>query len=152
MQFFAFISIFFATALFHQREHRLLVGELRDLHAKLVDARPSEASLEAKLKGEDWRLVSLRGTKAGLRRAFEVPGMEAMLRYGVPVVMFCLMLLGLQSWIMPGIYAGVMTLKWFVSVTVLDTDPYLPRYEVRMFGLRLFGEGLAMENKNSETY
>ncbi len=149
MQFFAFITIFFATAMYHQREHRLLVGELRALHAKLADAAPSEASLEARLKGEDWRLVSLQGTQAGLRRAFEVPGTEAVLRYAVPVVMFCLMLLGLQSWIMPGIYAGVMVLKWFVSVTVLDTDPYLPRYEVRMFGFRLFGEGLRLDDKSS---
>lgn len=148
MQFFAFITIFFATAMFHQREHRLLVGELRDLQKKLSDAAPSESSLEEKLKGEDWRLVSLRGTQAGLRRAFEVPGIEAMLRYAVPVALFCLMLLGLQNWIMPGVYALVMVLKWFVSVTVLDTDPYLPRYEVRMFGLRLFGEGLVDEKKN----
>ena len=151
MQFFAFITIFFATAMFHQREHRLLVGELRALHAKLSDAAPGETSLEAKLTGEDWRLVSLRGTQAGLRRAFEVPGIEAMLRYGVPVAAFCLMLLGLQNWVMPGIYAGVMALKWFASVTVLDTDPYLPRYEVQLFGFRLFGEGLTVEKK-TETY
>lgn len=151
MQFFAFITIFFATAMFHQREHRLLVRELRALHAKLSDPAPGEPTLAAKLKGEDWRLVSLRGTQAGLRRAFEVPGIEAMLRYGVPVALFCLMLLGLQNWVMPGIYAAVMALKWFASVTVLDTDPYLPRYEVRMFGFRLFGEGLVPEKK-TETY
>ncbi len=146
MQFVAFITIFFATVLFHRREHVLMIAELKTLHKKLADAAPIEARLEAQLKGEDWRLVSLRGTQAGLRRAFEVPGTEAVLRYAVPVALCCLMLLGLMNWIVPGVYAGIMVLKWFASVTVLDTDPYLPRYEVRLFGLRLFGEGLAAKD------
>ncbi len=147
MQFIVFITLFFATVLFHRREHVLMIAELKTLHSKLADPAPTQVRLEAQLKDEDWRLVSLRGTQAGLRRAFEVPGTEAILRYAVPVALCCLMLLGLMNWIVPGVYAGIMILKWFVSVTVLDTDPYLPRYEVRMFGLRLFGEGLTAENK-----
>jgi hypothetical protein len=147
MQFVAFITLFFATALFHRREHVLMIEELKTLHRKLADPAPSEARLEAQLKGDDWRLVYLRGTQAGLRRAFEVPGTEAILRYAVPVALCCLMLLGLMNWIVPGVYAGIMILKWFVSVTVLDTDPYLPRYEVRMFGIRLFGEALETKEK-----
>lgn len=150
MQFFAFISLFFATALFHRREHVLMISELKALHKKLADPAPDAARLAQQLQGDDWRLVYLRGTQAGLRRAFEVPGTEAILRYAVPVALCCLMLLGLMNWVVPGVYAGIMILKWFASVTVLDTDPYLPRYEVRMFGLRLFGE--ALETKENITY
>lgn len=146
MQFVAFITLFFLTVLFHQREHVLMIAELRKLHGKLATATPDAATLNAQLRGDDWRLVFLRGTQAGLRRAFEVPSTVAILRYAVPVVLFCLMLLGLQTWVMPAIYAVIMALKWFVSVTVLDTDPYLPRYEVRMFGFRLFGEELTIKN------
>ncbi|HYD17049.1 MAG TPA: hypothetical protein VEF76_01055 [Patescibacteria group bacterium] len=142
MLFFLFITVFFATAEFHRREHVLMQKELRDLQAKLASEAPVEAALRAQLQGEDWRLVSLTGTEAGLRRAFEVPEREAVLRYAVPVVAFTIMLLGLQNWTLPFLYAGVMALKWFASLTVLDLDPHRPRYEVRLFGLRLFGERL----------
>ena len=142
MQFFVFITLFFAISLFHRQEHLWFIAELRALQKKLAAATASEAGVKESLKGEDWRLVALAASQLSLRRAFHVGNAKAAARYATPILLLCITLLWLQSWVLAGGYAALLAVKWFASVTVLDIGPAAARYEVRLFGRKLFGESL----------
>lgn len=142
MQFFIFATLFFAISLFHRQEHLWFIEDLRALQIKLVTASPSIAGVQEGLKGEDWRFIALVASQLSLRRAFQVGSIKSAARYGVPTLLLWALLLWLQSWGMAACYATLLTVKWFGSVTVLSIDPAIARYEVRLAGRRLFGEGL----------
>lgn len=150
MKFFIFASLLMAIGLFHQREHVRFVAGLRLLQKKLSAIGPDAAKLKEALKGEDWRFISLEGQKLGLRRAFEVKNSEDTLRYAVPVMIACAALLALESWAIAGVYAAIICVKWFASLTMLNLDSFAPGYEVRLLGIKLFGESFAEPEKKPD--
>lgn len=137
-----FLFSIWAIALFHVWEHRRYIEELRGLQRVVANFTPSRETLTEQLKGRDWRIVSLEATKLGLRRAFMVKGAFSAARYAAPVVFFVLCLLLLESWNMAAGYFFAIVIKWFLTVTVLDVSPANPRYDLRLFGVTLFGEPL----------
>lgn len=144
MKFFVFTTLVLILGMFHRREHVLYENELYALRRKLESGTPDENKVKEELKGRDWRLTGFDRTYALLKRAFEVPGREDLLRYAVPVVVLCVIIVYLRAWHLAAIYGVVMGLKWFVVVTALDIDPFTPRYETRLFGYRIFGLGLGV--------
>lgn len=151
MKFFIFATLLLAIGLFHRREHVRFIEELRALQRKLsASAAPDAARLKEALKGEDWRFISLDGTQLGLRRAFEVKNLDGALRYAAPVALASAALLALGSWAMAGLYAAAVAVKWFLTLTVVNIDEFKPAYEVRLFGIKLFGESLAETETETE--
>lgn len=142
MKFVVFMFLLCAISLFHRREHRLFEKELRTLQERLQTERPEAGRVREMLKGEDWRLCGIGDTRILLRRAFQVKTREDALRYAVPVAILCIVIAWLNAFTMAAVYGAALALKWFVAVTALDLDPFTPRYEVRLFGLRLFGDRL----------
>lgn len=142
-KFFVFIAVIAVIGLFHRREHVRYEDELFLLRKELESDKPNEAAIKEKLQGRDWRLTGMDRTYALLKRAFNVPGREDALRYAVPIVLLCVLIVYLDMWRMAAVYGGVLALKWFVAQTALDLDPFTPRYEARLFGRRLFGLPLA---------
>lgn len=137
-----FLFLIWAIALFHVWEHRRFIEELRKLQRVLASFSPAKEELAEKLKGRDWRIVSLEGTKLGLRRAFMVKDGFSAARYAAPVAFIVASLLVLETWIMAGVYFALMVVKWFMTKTVLDVSPVNARYDVTLFGMTLFGEEL----------
>lgn len=137
-----FLLMIWAIALFHVWEHRRFIEELRKLQRVLAGFAPARETLAEQLKDRDWRIVSLEGTKLGLRRAFNVKDGFSAARYAVPVLFMTLSLLVLEAWVMAGVYLISILIKWFLTVSVLDISPANPRYDVRLLGLKLFGEEL----------
>ncbi|MEZ0260286.1 MAG: hypothetical protein ACAH80_04710 [Alphaproteobacteria bacterium] len=137
-----FLFLIWTIALFHVWEHRRFIEELRRLQRVLADFNPVREATAEKLKGHDWRIVSLDGTKLGLRRAFMVKDAFSAARYAMPVLFVALSLLVLESWSMAGAYLAGVIIKWFVTKTVLELSPANPRYDVRLLGVPLFGEPL----------
>lgn len=142
-KFLVFIAVVAAIGLFHRREHIRYEDELFLLRKELESEKPVEAEIKERLKGRDWRLTGMDRTCALLKRAFNVPGREDALRYAVPIVLFCVLIVYLGMWRMAALYGGALALKWFAAQTALDLDPFTPRYEARLFGRRLFGQSLA---------
>jgi len=137
-----FLFLIWAIALFHVWEHRRYIEELRKLQRVLANFTPARETLAELLKCRDWRIVSLEGTKLGLRRAFNVKDGFSAARYAAPVVFVALSLLVLETWTMSGVYLAAIVVKWFVTKTVLELSPANPRYDVTLFGAALFGEPL----------
>lgn len=137
-----FLFLIWSIALFHVWEHRRYIEELRKLQRVLAGFSPVREELAEKLKGRDWRIVSLEGTKLGMRRAFAVKDGFSAGRYAAPVLFLTLSLLVLETWAMCGAYLAAVIVKWFMSKTVLDVSPANPRYDVTLFGFELFGEAL----------
>lgn len=157
MKFLVFISVMFVIGLFHRREHVRYENELYALRKELESDKPDEAAIKERLKGRDWRLTGMDRTYVLLKRAFNVPGKEDALRYAVPIVTLCVIIIYLKMWVFSAVYGAVLALKWFAAQTALDLDPFTPRYETRLFGRRLFGQQLATlphedkkDNKNGE--
>jgi hypothetical protein len=140
-----FLFLIWAIALFHVWEHRRFIEELRKLQRVLAGFSPAREELQEKLKGRDWRIVALQGTRLGLRRAFVVKDGFSAARYAAPVAFIVLSLLVLETWIMAGIYFALVFTKWFLTKTVLDVSPANARYDVTLFGITLFGEELPEE-------
>lgn len=143
MKFLVFIFVVFAIGLFHRREHILYENGLFALRKKLETDKPDESEIREKLKGMDWRLAGMDRSYALLKRAFNVPEKEDILRYAVPVALLCVLIVYLGVWRIAALYGCALALKWFVAETALDLDPFTPRYEARLFGKRLFGQPLA---------
>lgn len=137
-----FLFLIWAIALFHVWEHRRYIEELRKLQRVLADFSPAREKLAEQLKGRDWRLVSLEGTKAGLRRAFMVKDSFSAARYAAPVMFITLSLLLLETWAMAGAYLAAVIVKWFLTKTVLDVSPANARYDVTLLDWEMFGEPL----------
>jgi hypothetical protein len=140
-----FLFLIWAIALFHVWEHRRYIEELRKLQRVLANFSPVRDTLAEQLKGCDWRIASLEGTKLGLRRAFLVKDGFSAARYASPVLFVTLSLLVLETWAMSGVYLVLVIVKWFVTKTVLDISPANARYDVTLFGATLFGEPLPAE-------
>ena len=144
MKFLIFISVMFVIGLFHRREHVRYENGLYALRKELESDKPDETAIKEKLKGRDWRVTGLDRTYVLLKRAFNVPGKEDALRYAVPVVTLCVVIVYLEMWALSAVYGAALALKWFVAETALDLDPFTPRYEARIFGKRIFGAPLAI--------
>lgn len=142
MAFMIFIFCLGAVGFFHRREHELFVRGLRQLQPMLAAEPLDAARLSVELPKYDWRLIGLKGRSLEMRRAFQLVDREAALRYAVPTGIACVMLVFLHSFIVAGLYIAALGIKWFTTVTVLNLDPLLPEYEVRLGRSRLFGEGL----------
>jgi len=142
MPFMIFIVSIFALAYYHRLEHRQLIASLRALQLRLATETPDRAVLEQQLAGEDWRIIGLRGMRLQLRRKFMVQDKQSLLRYGVPVVILCAILVLLQNFILAALYAAGLAVKWFLSVTELSLDPHHPEFEVTVLGHKIFLENL----------
>jgi len=142
MAFIIFIFCLGALGFFHRREHELFVRGLQQLQPLLASEPPEAAHLVTLLPKYDWRLVGLQARNLEIRRAFQLVDREAGLRYAIPIGIACIMLVFLHSFAVATIYIAALAIKWFLTVTVLNLDPLLPEYEVRLFGTRLFGESL----------
>ena len=145
--FIVFMAVIWGMALFHRREHVRLAPELYPLQKSLASEHPDAETIRAGLQGKDWRMTGLDKTKLSLRRAFAVKNREDALRYTVPVALLCVILIYIQNWWLAGLYFAALLLKWFASVTVVDLDPLAARYQVKLFGLPLFGEALTEVKK-----
>ena len=129
MKFLLLGFLLWVTGLFHLWDHRRAETDAR---AVMDGADP--ASL-------DWRPVGQEGAYVLLRRAFNPLRREDQWRYAGPVVVFVLWLLVFKSWGLAFFYAGLVMIKWFLSVMAIDVSAR--RYEARLFGKRLFGETFA---------
>lgn len=134
MDFIVFITLLFAISSFHRREHRLMEEELRQMQQHL----PATPVAGDRLEKRDWRITRTAGQKVYLKRAFEIDDAEGFYRYAVPVAILSATMIILGSWLMAGIYAAALAVKWFLIETVMPLDPPA-RYEAELFGLRLFG-------------
>ncbi|MBI1215682.1 MAG: hypothetical protein GC185_07680 [Alphaproteobacteria bacterium] len=143
MKFIVFILGIWAISWFHRREHRRYVAELKALQAKLAVLPHDAASVTAALEGTDWRMTALEPSRAGFKRAFQVKDREDLLRYAVPVALLVVIIVFLHGWGTAGLYGAALALKWFAAQTELTLSTLDPRYEVTLFGLRLFGEDLS---------
>lgn len=137
MKYPVFLLLLWAMGLFYRWEHRLFIRELSMLAPGL-----KEKGAQA-LAGKDWRIVRVEAEGVyALRRAFQIKTRADALRYGLPLLFFCIILFVLKDWIFALGYAGLVALKWFICEAVVHTAGAF-RYDVRIFGRRLFGEGLA---------
>jgi hypothetical protein len=143
MKFLLFICCLWAMGWFHRREHLRDAAALRDVQKTLSSLPPDKDALKTALAGQDWRLVSLTPRHAVLKRAFQVERREDMLRYGMPLVFLAVLLIALQGWGIAAVYAAVLAVKWFALTTAVTLSPYDGRYDVSLFGIRLFGEYLS---------
>lgn len=134
MQFVVFIILLFALCQFHRREHQRLAPELRGLLQTASNgALPAEA---------DWQVIRTDGNILHLRRAFMLKSNFDRLRYFLPIAFLAVMLIALQSWMMAGIYAAIICIKWFVTSIRLDIKR--ERYDVTIFSVAVFGEQLVV--------
>lgn len=133
MQFVVFIILLFAVCHFHRREHQRLAPELRTLLQTT-----SNGGLQT---DADWQVIQTDGNILYLRRAFMLKSRFDQLRYFLPVAFLAVMLIVLQSWVMAGLYAAIVCIKWFVTSIRLDIKR--ERYDVTIFSTALFGEQLA---------
>jgi hypothetical protein len=145
MAFFIFIFAVFVAGYYHRYEHQQLIIELRALQLRLASEHPNIDIVRQALEKVDWSVVELRATRLKLRRKFEINDRDAKLRYAVPVGVICVLLVFLQSFGLAAIYAAILAVKWFVTVTVIDLDPLHAEYEVDLLGRRLFGESLVLK-------
>lgn len=133
MQFLFFFILVSSICLFHRREHRAFEYELKDILKDLRQGKMAE--------GADWRIIRQDRGIFCLRRAFAVKNRKDALRYALPVILLCSLLVFLQSWKLFCFYLGVLMVKWFVTQTRIDTAK--ERYDVTVAGVSLFGRNLA---------
>ncbi|MDE1151404.1 MAG: hypothetical protein PW788_02610 [Micavibrio sp.] len=143
MPFLIFICSIFALAYYQRLEHRQLIVSLRALQKQLACETPGRTLIEQQLETEDWRVIDLENTRLSLRRKFMVQDRQALIRYAIPVIILCVILVLLQNFILAALCIAGLAIKWFVSVTVLELSPHHPEFEVTVFGQRIFMQNLA---------
>jgi len=143
MHFILFILCLWTAGMFHRWEHHRFIAELRRLHGTLRPLAGDKPALKKTLASEDWRATGLPPGRMVLKRAFNVRTRADALRYGVPVALVAVLLVGMQAWALGAAYGALIALRWFGGVVDLNLSAQDARYDVRVFGLRLFGEYLS---------
>jgi len=134
MEFGLLLVILWGVGLFYRREHVKFVADMGHLAKDMAGPELPQ--------GADWRITGQDGNGGiFLQRAFNVTDRESFLRYAAPFLFLSAFLMLLQNWAMAGIFGGIVALKWFASKTRLDLKK--KRYDVTIFGLRLYGEDVS---------
>lgn len=134
MAFFFFLLLLFALGVFHAREHRQFVEEMRRMTLPAPDPRQIDAA--------DW--VYKGAAKHGffIRRALNPKTQADILRYTVPVVAFAVMVIFLAAWKTAFLYAAIHVFRWSAVTVEVYNDGNEACYRLISYGRRLFTEHL----------
>lgn len=130
MFFVAFLLIIWAIAVFHQKEHKAYIKEMRVI------------AENGQIGNLDWRKIREDQQYLCLRRAFNIRNKSDLIRYGLPVIFFAAMLIVFGKWFLSFFYLAVIVVKWFATVTEVSYGANPHYYRLSLAGLPVWTEKL----------